>query len=120
MYQTRLTTSQIAQINLHHAARKLIIGDSAEPRLIDELKSKGCNIKPTEKGQGSISAGIAVMQDYQIIVEENSTNIAKELNNHVYADKGSKLFVDDFNHTIDPLRYVATYDLGRSTGFEIR
>lgn len=113
MYQTRLTTSQIARINLHHAGRNLIIGDSAEPRLIDELKSKGCNIKPTEKGQGSISAGIAVMQDYQIIVEENSTNIAKELNNYVYADKGSKLFVDDFNHAIDAIRYNVFYHLGK-------
>ena len=113
MYKPGLTTSQIAQINLHHAARKLIIGDSAEPRLIDELRSKGCNIKPTEKGQGSISAGIAVMQDYEIIVEENSTNIAKELNNYVYADKGSKLFVDDFNHAIDAIRYNVFYHLGK-------
>lgn len=113
MYKPGLTTSQIAQINLHHAQRKLIIGDSAEPRLIDELKSKGCNIKPTDKGPGSISAGIAVMQDYQIIVEENSTNIAKELNNYVYADKGSKLFVDDFNHAIDAIRYNVFYHLGK-------
>ena len=113
LYKPGLTTTQIAQINLHHANRKLIIGDSAEPRLIDELKSKGCNIKPTEKGQGSISAGIAVMQDYEIIVEENSTNIAKELNNYVYADKGSKLFVDDFNHAIDAIRYNVFYHLGK-------
>lgn len=113
LYKPKLTTSQIADINLTHAKRKLIIADSAEPRLIDELKSKGCNIKPTEKGQGSISAGIAVMQDYKIIVEDNSTNIAKELNNYVYADKGSKLYVDDFNHAIDAIRYNVFYHLGK-------
>ena len=64
--------------------------------------------------------GIALLLDYQIIVEHNSSNIAKEFNNYIYADKGSKLFVDAFNHLIDPLRYNVTYHLGRSTGIELR
>jgi len=113
LYKPRLTTTQIAAINLSNAERKLIVGDSAEPRLIDELRSKGCNIKPVEKGAGSISAGIALMQDYNIIVEPNSINIAKELNNYVYADKGSKLYVDAFNHAIDAIRYNVYYHLGK-------
>ena len=96
------------------------MADSAEPRLINELASLGCNIIGAEKGPGSISLGIALLLDYQIIVEHNSSNMAKELNNYIYADKGSKLFVDDFNHLIDPLRYNVTYHLGRSTGFELR
>lgn len=111
LYKPKLTTSEIAYINLSKAKQKLIIADSAEPRLIAELKSKGCNIKATEKGQGSISAGIALMLDFRIILEENSTNIAKELNNYVYADKGSKLYVDDFNHAIDAIRYNVFYHL---------
>ena len=111
LYKPKLTTTQIASININHALKQLIIADSAEPRLISELKSKGCNIKATEKGQGSISAGIALMQDFEIIVEHNSINIAKELNNYVYADKGSKLFVDNFNHAIDAIRYNVFYHL---------
>jgi len=111
LYKPKLTTTQIAMINITHALKQLIIADSAEPRLIAELKSKGCNIKATEKGQGSISAGIALMQDFEIIVEPNSINIAKELNNYVYADKGSKLYVDDFNHAIDAIRYNVFYHL---------
>lgn len=111
LYKPKLTTSEIASININHALKQLIIADSAEPRLISELKSKGCNIKATEKGQGSISAGIALMQDFEIIVEHNSINIAKELNNYVYADKGSKLFVDNFNHAIDAIRYNVFYHL---------
>ena len=94
--------------------------NSAEPRLINELASLGCNILPAEKGAGSISLGVALLQDYELIVEHNSQNIAKELNNYVYADKGSKLFVDSFNHIIDPVRYNVTYHLGRSNGIEIR
>jgi phage terminase large subunit len=98
LYKPKLTTSEIATININRAGKSLIIADSAEPRLIDELRKQGCNIIPTQKGQGSISAGVALMQDYKLIISHESVNIAKELNNYVYADKQSKLFVDDFNH----------------------
>lgn len=111
LYKTKLTTSEIAEINLSYAGKSLIIADSAEPRLITELKNQGCNIKPTAKGKGSINTGIALMQDYKIIIDENSINIAKELNNYVYADKGAKLYVDAFNHAIDGIRYNVFYHL---------
>ena len=120
LYKTKLTTSQIASVNLSVCERSLIVADSAEPRLIDELSRLGCNIMPTDKGQGSITAGVSIMQDYKIVVDENSINIAKELNNYVYADKGSKLYVDDFNHAIDAIRYNVFYLLGRGSSFEIR
>jgi phage terminase large subunit len=120
LYKPKLTTSDIAHINLSVCKNTLIVGDSAEPRLIDELSAKGCNIVGAEKGPGSISLGIALLQDYEIVVEDNSTNLAKELNNYIFADKASKLFVDDFNHLIDPMRYAVTYVLGRSFGIEIR
>ena len=120
LYKPKLTTSQIAEINKSCAGNNLIIGDSAEPRLIQELNNQGNNVMGAMKGQGSISLGISLLLDYKLIVEVNSTNIAKELNNFTYADKKSKLFVDDFNHTIDPLRYVASYVLGNQFGIEIR
>lgn len=120
LYKPKLTTSQIGTINLNVCGRSLIVADSAEPRLIDELSRLGCNITPTEKGAGSISAGIALMQDYEIVVEPSSTDIAKELNNYIYADKGSKLYVDDYNHAIDAIRYNVFYHLGRSFKIEIR
>jgi phage terminase large subunit len=111
LYKPKLTTSEIAQINKRICSNSLIIADSAEPRLIAELQSQGCNIQPTEKGAGSISAGIALMQDYQIIVEHNSTNIAKELNNYIYSDKKSGLVIDNFNHAIDAIRYNVFFNL---------
>jgi phage terminase large subunit len=120
LYKPKLTTSEIAHINKEVCGNSLIVADSAEPRLINELASMGCNIVGAEKGPGSISLGIALLLDYSIVVEHNSSNVAKEFNNYVYADKGSKLFVDAFNHLIDPLRYNVTYHLGRSTGIEIR
>ena len=120
LYKPKLTTTEIAHINKKVCGNSLIVADSAEPRLISELASMGCNIIGAEKGAGSISLGIALLLDYEIIVEHNSQNIAKEFNNYIYADKGSKLFVDAFNHIIDPLRYNVTYHLGRATGIEIR
>ncbi len=111
LYKPKLTTSEIANINLTIAGRKLIIADSAEPRLIDELLRLGCNIRPAVKGEGSINAGIELMRDYKIIVDFDSVNIGKEFNNYIYLDKGSKLYIDDYNHAIDAIRYNATYQL---------
>lgn len=120
LYKTKLSTSELATINKDRAGNKLIVADSAEPRLIDELRKLGCNITPTKKGAGSISAGIALMLDYQIVISSDSVNIAKEFNNYVYADKGSKLYVDDFNHIIDAARYCVAFNLMGGGAREIR
>lgn len=123
LYKPKLTTSELAQIYLTHAPNKqLVIADSAEPRLIDELQRYGLNIRPTEKGAGSITAGVALMQDYELIITPESVNIAKELNNYAYSDKKSGLFVDNWNHAIDAIRYNVFYHLsnpGRGK-FDIR
>jgi hypothetical protein len=47
----------------------------------------------------------------KIIVEHNSTNIGKELNNHIYSDKSTKLYLDAYNHAIDGARYNIEYHL---------
>jgi phage terminase large subunit len=111
LYKSRLKTSEIAFINKSVAQERLIVADSAEPRLIAEMAANGCNIIATAKGPGSISAGIALMQDYEIIVEENSHNIAKELNNYVYSDRKSGLVIDNWNHALDAIRYNVFFNL---------
>tara|TARA_R110000787_G_scaffold60240_2_gene136706 strand:+ start:276 stop:1481 length:1206 start_codon:yes stop_codon:yes gene_type:complete len=111
LYSNGLKTDLLVQMLLDRAGNKLIVADSAEPRLIADLKSKGVNIVPVKKG--TIESGITIMLGYEIIVEPNSKNIAKELNNHTYADKGSKLYIDDFNHAIDGSRYNIIYHLDR-------
>ena len=110
-YLKSLTTSQIAELNLKHAGTDLIVGDSAEPRLLYELKAKGCNIVKAIKGQGSITYGIALLQDYDLIVEENSINLIKELNNYSWLEKKSKTPQDNWNHIIDAIRYAVSYQL---------
>ena len=117
-YKIKLTTSEIALLNNEYAKRGLIIGDNSEGRLIDELRSMGNNVVRCDKPP--IEFGVSLMQDYQIIVEPNSYNIAKELNNYVYLDKRSKLYIDAYNHAIDGIRYNTVYHLGRSFGIDIR
>ena len=109
-YQPKLTTSDIATLNTKFANRDLIVGDSAEPRLINEL-SRGCNIVPAIKGQGSITYGISLLQDYDLIIDEESTDLIKELNNYCWLEKKSQTPIDKFNHAIDALRYAVSYQL---------
>ena len=109
IYQNGLKSHELAQIVLDKVDNMLIIADSSEPRLIEDLRHLGVNIKPVKKG--TIESGITRMQDYELVVSPESINIAKELNNYVYADKGSKLYVDAYNHAIDGIRYNVIYHL---------
>ena len=109
-YQPKLTTSEIATLNTKFANRDLIVGDSAEPRLISEL-TRNNNIVAAIKGQGSITYGISLLQDYDLIIDEESTDLIKELNNYCWLEKKSQTPVDKFNHAIDALRYAVSYQL---------
>ena len=109
IYRNGLKSQELATIILDKVGETLCIADSSEPRLIADLKHLGVNIKPVKKG--TIESVITRMQDYELIVTPKSTNIAKELNNYVYADKGSKLYVDNYNHAIDGVRYNVIYHL---------
>ena len=109
LYKNGIKTHELAPMIKSKVGNKLIIADSAEPRLIEDLKHLGVNIQAVKKG--TIESGINRMLDFEIIVEENSHNIAKELNNYAYKDKGSQLYIDDFNHAIDGIRYNVIYHL---------
>jgi phage terminase large subunit len=115
-YKQALTTSQIAELNKRFAGSSLIVADSAEPRLISEL-SVSNNIVPTIKGQGSVTYGIALLQDFDLIIDEGSTDLIKELNNYCWLEKKSSTPVDKYNHAIDALRYAVSYQLENPTIF---
>jgi len=105
--QIGMSTKQIGRSNKKYAVDDLIICDSAEPRLITEL-SEYCNIKPTIKRIGSILSGIALLQDFDIIVDVHSVNIVKELNNYVWHQRNQKP-IDNWNHFLDAIRYGLDY-----------
>jgi phage terminase large subunit len=117
LYETGLSTDQIAdELSKHVQKNELIIGDNAEPRLINELWDKGFNIQPCTKGKDSIRMGIANMQDMKIIVCPDSHDIKKELNNYAWHDKKSNTPQDNYNHYIDAIRYAFT-DLTQNSNF---
>ena len=109
IYQNGLKSHVLADLIKDKVGNSLIIADSAEPRLIEDLRYKGVNIQAVKKG--TIESGVTRMQDYKLIVSPNSSNIAKELNNYIYSSKGSKLYVDNFNHAIDGIRYNVIHHL---------
>ena len=109
IYQKGIKTHILGQMIKDRVDNMLIIADSAEPRLIEDLRYQGVNIQAVKKG--TIESGIVRMQDYEIILEHNSSDIATELNNYAYVDKGSKLYTDDYNHAIDGARYNITFHL---------
>ncbi|WP_312922186.1 PBSX family phage terminase large subunit [Empedobacter brevis] len=118
LYKTNLSTGQIFELNNSLVTAKgLIIADNAEPRLISELQKKGNNITPAIKGAGSITAGISIMQDYQLIVDPSSTNLIKELNNYCWLSIENKSVpIDKYNHLIDAVRMAVYYSLKGISG----
>lgn len=109
IYQAELTTSQIAELNKKYAKDRLIIADNAEPRLISEVKAKGLNIVPCVKYK--IVEGIELIRDYDLVIDEGSIDLIKELNNYSWLEKKSETPIDKFNHALDALRYSITYQL---------
>tara|TARA_Y100000114_G_C11730712_1_gene313402 strand:+ start:181 stop:1386 length:1206 start_codon:yes stop_codon:yes gene_type:complete len=107
-----LSTKEIGELNRRYAEDNLIICDNAEPRLISELQEY-CNLKPTIKRSGSILTGIALVQDYDLVIDADSLELIKELNNYVWHERNEKP-VDKWNHQLDALRYSAQYFLANA------
>ena len=59
------------------------------------------------------------MQDWKIVVDPDSINIIKELNNYTWHDKKSETPIDAFNHLLDPIGYVLWHFHG-STNIKTR
>lgn len=92
----------------------MIFADSAEPRLNEELRRMGWNIKPSLKGRDSVNAGIDLLKRHRIHITKDSENVKKEFRNYKWKEdrNGRVLNIpeDRENHTTDALRY-ATYSL---------
>jgi phage terminase large subunit len=111
-----LTTSQIASKCRQLCGIDLIICDSSEPRLITELKNQDINVRGAIKKKGSILSGIALVQDYEMIVDRNSHGIIRELNNYIWQERNAKP-IDNYNHFMDALRYALQFLIqGKSLG----
>jgi phage terminase large subunit len=90
----------------------LTVGDSSEPKSIDEISGFGVTIIGATKGPDSVNNGIQRLQNLEIYYTERSTNIDEELLNYVWrVDKEGKSLnvpVDAYNHAMDAARYKIT------------
>ena len=110
-YQKAMLTDDIVKMlkdkGMQHS---YISADSAENRLIAEIRSKGISrIVPSLKGKGSIMQGIQFMQGFQIIIHPSCEHTIEEFNTYTFKqDKEGNWLnepIDDNNHIIDAVRY---------------
>lgn len=114
VYQKELSNKQIADI-LSTQEKGLVIGDSSEPKSIDEIRSFGTLILPAIKGSDSVGFGIQFVQQQRISYTKRSANIKKEYDNYSWnVDRDGNIMPvpkDIFNHLMDAIRYKLTYNL---------
>jgi len=115
LYRTQMTTQDINKfLREQNLLSNPIYADSAEPRLIAELRRMGHNIFPSLKGKDSVNAGIDLLKRYKLHITSDSNNAIQEFRNYKWKeDRSGKLInvpEDKYNHIIDPCRY-ATYSI---------
>lgn len=84
--------------------------DAAEPRTIDYFRKMGFNAVPCIKGADSVRAGIAFLQNMEVIIHPKCKNLINEFENFVYlkSKKTGQLTEDtdhEYSHGVDGLRY---------------
>ena len=106
-YKTHMLTRDIIRELKPYELK--IISESADPRLIDEIKHAGLMIYPVEKYSGSVNAGIDKMLEFNLKITRRSVNILYELRNYTWDKDKDGYFinqpVDKYNHAIDASRY---------------
>lgn len=120
-YEHAMTTDDIYNMIVDADMKNaLITADSAEQRLIAELRAKGISrITPSVKGAGSINAGIDFMKQFKIYIHPSCVKTIEEFDTYIYKqDKDGKWLnepVDANNHIIDAVRYsLERYHIQRS------
>lgn len=114
MYETGQSSDRLRDMLITRCGQFEIIADSAEPRLIDDLK-RDVNIKRAYKPPNSVAQGIKILLGYKLIIDPDSDNLTRELNNYAWDDKKSDKPIDAYNHLLDALRYYTFQKLQVNT-----
>lgn len=111
-YQRKMLNCDIAKMITEKGfSKEKIVADCAEPKSNEELRRLGITrIVPCTKGSDSIRAGIAVIQEYDIIVHPDCKNTIAELSSYCWQKDKNNLATnkpaDNNNHLMDALRYA--------------
>jgi phage terminase large subunit len=121
LYEKGLTNPDIAErLTAAGISKKTqIIADSAEPKSIEELKRLGWWVTSAKKGADSVKISIDILKRYKLNITRSSINLRNELGRYKWKEDSSGNAInepiDDWNHLIDPLRYIALNKLKIST-----
>jgi phage terminase large subunit len=108
VYQSNLTPTNIVDlVGAYCSKDDLIICDNADISMIMTMQEAGFNAIPCLH-KDKVVVGIRSLQDYTISVYKSS-NLVKELNHYKWLDKRGEVAIDNYNHIIDPIRYVLKY-----------
>lgn len=125
-YKRGLKNSQINEnlLKCKGLTKQMLIkgdGGGLGVKVLSEIKDYGWNIKPADKGSGSIIIGIEKIKEYKIYVTKESENLVTELLNYAYTKDGdgnvTNLPEDDYNHAIDAVRYAMSGKKPLGDGF---
>lgn len=111
----RVTNGDAAQVLLHEKRVTMaeeVIGDSADPKAIADMRAAGIRCAGAIKGPGSVLAGIRWLQGLNAIVidPERCPAAAREFLEYEYerdaAGRVVQSYPDRDNHSIDAVRYA--------------
>ena len=122
-YSVRTPVERLAEEVLKRAGDAVVRCDSADPRIIRELRERGVNAIAVKKGTGSIESGVRWLQELGAIEIDPGVcpNAAREFSGYEYRtdSNGNPIaeLPDRDNHLIDALRYaVEPLSARRSAG----
>ena len=119
IYETWMTNqdiwNRIKNLEQHTWFKRDIIADSAEPKSIEELSRMWIKIKWAVKWKDSINYWISLMKGFKINITQRSINIIKEFRKYIWKvtrdGKSLNIPIDEFNHSIDWIRYLVMWKL---------
>lgn len=117
-YAARTPTDRLAEEVKKRYEHGTVRCDSADPRMINELRSRNINALGVKKGPGSVEHGVRWLQELNAIIidPQRTPNAAKEFTAYEYAQDKNGGFLPEFpdkdNHLIDATRYAMEQEIG--------
>ena len=120
-YRVRATVDELAGAVKKMCGSEPVTCDSADPRMIQELRRRGISAYGAHKGPGSVEHGIRRIQELAEVAVDpvRCPNAAREFSGYEYDIDGNGNFragyPDKNNHLIDAMRYALEGKLGEKT-----
>ncbi|GAB3783330.1 PBSX family phage terminase large subunit [Spirosoma horti] len=115
IYETGISDEELVRrLRAFRVGSRPIVADSAEPKSISFLRSKGFNVIAARKGADSIRFGIKAMQGCEWYYTQDSKNLAYEYQEYRWQLDANKETTTEpigkHDHLLDGLRYTELTD----------